>query len=169
MKFVLPRRLSGKESACQCRRLRRHGFDPQIRKVPWRRNWQPTLVFLPGKSYGQRSLAGYTVHGAPTCPKVGHDWATSLLHFFMTFGYLATLWTSERKGNLELVKGFDISNEIFPFPGTWGQGFNSEFCVSGVWIWNAGVWVGKMKSCWLAKVKKMRKWEDTEQTGVNLQ
>ena len=53
--------LSGKDSACQCRR---HGFDPWVRKIPWRSRWQPTLVFLPGKSYGlisygQRSLVGY--------------------------------------------------------------------------------------------------------------
>ena len=46
-----------KESACQCRRRRRHGFDPWVRKISWRRKWQPTSVFLPGKSHGQRSLA----------------------------------------------------------------------------------------------------------------
>ena len=32
-------------------------FDPWVRKIPWRRKWQPTPVFLPGKSHGQRSLA----------------------------------------------------------------------------------------------------------------
>ena len=36
-------------------------FDPWVRKIPWRRAWQPTPVFLPGESHGQRSLAG-TVH-----------------------------------------------------------------------------------------------------------
>ena len=40
--------LSGKESACQCRR---HGFDPWVGKVLWRRKWQPTPVFLLGKSH----------------------------------------------------------------------------------------------------------------------
>ena len=49
--------LRGKESACQCRR---HHSDPWTRKIPWRRKWQPTPVFLPGKSYGQRSLASYS-------------------------------------------------------------------------------------------------------------
>ena len=49
-----------KESACQCRRPR---FNPWIRKIPWRRKKQPTPVFLPGKSHGQRGLAGYIVHG----------------------------------------------------------------------------------------------------------
>ena len=49
----------GKESACQCRRHKRCGFDPWVGKVPSRRAWQPTLVFLPGESHAQRSLAGY--------------------------------------------------------------------------------------------------------------
>ncbi|CAI9152465.1 unnamed protein product [Rangifer tarandus platyrhynchus] len=37
----------------------RHRFDPWVRKIPWRRKWQPTLVFSPGEPQGQRSLAGY--------------------------------------------------------------------------------------------------------------
>ena len=39
---------------------KRHGFDPWVRKIPWRREWQPTPVFLPGESHGQRSLVGYS-------------------------------------------------------------------------------------------------------------
>ena len=39
---------SGKESACQCRRHKRCGFSRWVRKIPWRRKWQPTPVFLPG-------------------------------------------------------------------------------------------------------------------------
>ena len=54
---------TGKESACQCRRPRRPGFDPCIEKIPWRRKWQPTPVFLPGESHGQSSLAGYSPWG----------------------------------------------------------------------------------------------------------
>ena len=56
----LPWWLSGKESACQCRRPR---FDPWVGKIPWRREWQPTPVFLPGESHGQGSLAGYSPWG----------------------------------------------------------------------------------------------------------
>ena len=48
--------LSGGESACKCKRPR---FDSWVGKNCWRRKWQPTPVFLPGKSHGQRSLAGY--------------------------------------------------------------------------------------------------------------
>ena len=54
---------SSKEFACQCRRHKSHGFAPCVRKIPWRRKWQPTPVFLPGKSHGQRSLAGYSPWG----------------------------------------------------------------------------------------------------------
>ena len=43
--------------------LKRCRFDPWIRKICWRRAWQPTPVFLPGESHGQRSLAGYSLWG----------------------------------------------------------------------------------------------------------
>ena len=57
---VFPRWLHSKESACQFRRLRRHGFSPWVEKIPWRMRskGQPITVLLPGKSHGQRSLVG---------------------------------------------------------------------------------------------------------------
>ena len=58
--YGFPGGTSSKEPACQCKRLRKCGFDPWIRKIPWRRAWHPTPVFLPGESHGQRSLAGYS-------------------------------------------------------------------------------------------------------------
>ena len=54
----LPKWLSGKELTYQCRRHKRCRFNPWVRKLPWRRTWQPTSEFLPGKSQGWRSLAG---------------------------------------------------------------------------------------------------------------
>jgi len=54
-----PGGVSGKEPFCQCRRRKRHGFDPWVEEIPWRRVWQPTPVFLPGESHGQGNLAGY--------------------------------------------------------------------------------------------------------------
>ena len=48
---------AGKESACNARDP---GFDLWVKKIPWRREWQPTPVFLPGKSHGQRILVGYS-------------------------------------------------------------------------------------------------------------
>ena len=52
--------LSGKEPTCQCKRC---GFDLWVGKIPWRRKWQYTPVFLPGKSHGQRSLEDYSPWG----------------------------------------------------------------------------------------------------------
>ena len=54
---------SGKEFACQCRRPKRWRFDPWVGKIPWSRKWQPTPVFLPEESHGQRSLADYSPWG----------------------------------------------------------------------------------------------------------
>ena len=61
---------SDQESACQCRR---HGFDPWVGKILWKRKWQPTPVFLLGKSHGWRSLAGYSPWGHK---RMGHDLVT---------------------------------------------------------------------------------------------
>ena len=58
--YGLPWWLCVKESTCQCRRP---GFNPCVGKVPWRRDWQPTPVFLPGEFHGQRSLVGYSPWG----------------------------------------------------------------------------------------------------------
>ena len=63
----LPCWLNRKRICLQCRRC---GFDSWVGKIPWRRKWQPTPVFLPGESHGQRSLVG--------CSPRGHkesDWA----------------------------------------------------------------------------------------------
>ena len=43
--------------------IKRYGFDPWVRKIPWSRTWQPIPVFLPGESHGQRSLEGYSPRG----------------------------------------------------------------------------------------------------------
>ena len=53
----------GEEPTCQCRRPKRRRFVLWVGKIPWRRAGQPTPVFLPGKSHGQRNLAGYSPWG----------------------------------------------------------------------------------------------------------
>ena len=60
----------GKEPGCWCRR---RGFDPWVKKIPWRREWLSTPVFFPGESHGQRSLVGYSPWDRK---RVGHDLAT---------------------------------------------------------------------------------------------
>ena len=65
----------GSDGKSICLQCRRPGFDPWVGKIPWRRKWQPTPVLLPGKSHGQRSLAG--------CSPWGHKESdmTEQLHF----------------------------------------------------------------------------------------
>ena len=54
-------------------------FDPWVGKIPWRRKWQPTSVFLPGKSHGRRSLVGYSPWGHKESD------TTEQLHFHFLF------------------------------------------------------------------------------------
>ena len=63
LKGASPGGAGGKELTCQCRRLKRCRFDPCVGKIFWRRRWQPIPVFLPGESYRQRRLAGYSPKG----------------------------------------------------------------------------------------------------------
>jgi len=58
-----PDGISGKEPICQCGRHKRHVFYPWVRKIPWRKAWQPSPLFLPGESPGQRSLVSYSPWG----------------------------------------------------------------------------------------------------------
>ena len=92
--YGLPRCCSGKECACQCRRCRRH----RVGKILWIRKWQPTPVLLPGKSHGQRSLAGFSPWGR----RVRQDWALrahththththTQAHIYMKFIFLYSL------------------------------------------------------------------------------
>ena len=67
----LPDGARGKEPAWQYRRHKRCRSNPWVRKTPWRRAWQPTPVFFPGESHGQRSLAGCSPQGHT----VRHDWS----------------------------------------------------------------------------------------------
>ena len=86
-KMSFPGGASGNEPGCQCRRRKRHRFEPWVGKILWRRARQPTPVFLPGESHGQRSLVGYSpwghkesdmtevisMHTACTCLSLSHE------------------------------------------------------------------------------------------------
>ena len=73
----------GNEPACQWRSC---GFDFWVCKVPWRKKWQPDLVFLLGKSHGQRSLVGYSLW----VPK-GQTWLSMHTHTSCLYTSLAHL------------------------------------------------------------------------------
>ena len=61
---------SGERACLPAGRCERRRFNSWVGKIPWRRKWQPTPVFLPGESHGQRSMTGYSPWGH----RVGHDW-----------------------------------------------------------------------------------------------
>ena len=63
----------------QCRRHRRLEFDPWFGEIPWRREWQPTSVFLPEKSRGQKNLVG----NSPWGRRVRNDWLSTHVWIFL--------------------------------------------------------------------------------------
>ena len=77
-----------KERACKCGRYKRYGFDPWVGKIPWRRKWQPTPVFLPGESHGSQSLAGYSHRQTWLTQLSEHPW----------------LWSSKKRNNLQSLE-----------------------------------------------------------------
>ena len=104
---------SGIEPIYQCRRCKRYRFDPWVGKIPWCRNWQPAPVFLPGKSHGQRSLAGcspWGLKGSDMTECVCAYAHTHTLSHHFTFHSLfntvpsASHWDSPHQG-LHLVPG----------------------------------------------------------------
>ena len=66
-----------------CFQCRGPGVNPWIRKIPWRKKWLPTPVFLPGKVHGQRCLVGYSLWGYK---RDKHDLATKQQHITETPG-----------------------------------------------------------------------------------
>ena len=64
---------------------RRHTFNPRVGKIPGRRKQQPTPVFLPGESHGQRSLAGQSPRGCKSQTRLRTKWQQQIV-FFLTKG-----------------------------------------------------------------------------------
>ena len=77
----------GSDGKKNCLQFKGLGFDPWVGKIPWREEWQPTTVFLPGKSQGPRGLAGYRPCGLQS-QRVRQDWAT---RYSCTHGYHMSL------------------------------------------------------------------------------
>ena len=80
-----------------CLQYRRPEFDPWVQKIPWRRQWLPTLVFLPGECQGQRRLA-------MALQRVGHDWVIRSFTFHFHFPHYCGL-----------VPGFHVVTATEPF------------------------------------------------------
>ena len=72
--------------------MRRQGFSLWVWKIPCRRKWQPTPVFLPGKSHGLRSLAGYNPWGSKSWTGLS-DWTTTSVGHHCLAADPAPEWT----------------------------------------------------------------------------
>ena len=129
---------SGKESAWQCWRCRRCGVDPWVRKIPWRRKWQLTLVFFPRKFHRQRRLVGYSPRGHKELDTVPEHVCrhTILCVLFLekksrSFGFLEKMirsyrvWSLENEGQLRNVLIWEVAPLIcaseFHFSRWYGQ------------------------------------------------
>ena len=74
MSLCFPRGSAVKNPPCPCRRQRRRRFDPWVWKIPWRRAWQPTPIFLPGEPHRQRSPVGYGPQGGTESDSTEASW-----------------------------------------------------------------------------------------------
>ena len=83
-------------------------FDPWFRKIPWKRKWQPTPVFLPGESHGGRSLVGYSSWDR----KESNNWATSLSHLvsiYVGHKYIASFFCPFREVHPHIILAIFLS------------------------------------------------------------
>ena len=112
------------------------GFDLWVRKIPWKRKWQPPPVFLSGKPHGQRSLAGYS----PWSHRVSHNWACTisviLILFFRThpkhYFYLSveTFSCVNSLNSWSMQMAFCYHMDIY-----WGGGVLYHYIFKGPKIW----------------------------------
>ena len=114
----LPKWLRGKKSTCQCRRCR---FNSWVRKIPWRRKWQPTAVFLPGRSHRQRSLAGFEAHGvAKSWTRLSPKTATTPVFLQLISSFVSYLvftrgvWLPGRQCDIRPIPVLMILPSLFP-------------------------------------------------------
>ena len=109
--------VAGKEPACQLRRLKRHGFAPWVRKIPWRRAWQPTPVFLPGESPRTEEPGGLQSIGSQ---RVRHNWS-DLAHWETDpMSVLTNLW-QERAEIFTKPRRVRLPCPIVPWSRLWWQ------------------------------------------------
>ena len=126
---VLPRWCSDKESACQCKRHKRHGFDPWVGKIPWMRKWQSTLVFLLRKSYGQRNhriLVGYSPGGFKELETAERLSTYSILNNGRNVEHLLSKMTLRRVGISEITHFKQTNEKLLHYRLTWGRNLDGS-------------------------------------------
>ena len=125
----------------QCRR---RGFDPWVRKILWRRKWQPTPVFLPGKSHGQRSLAGYSSWDHK---RVRHDLVTK-----KNLTTNNALRGKDRQTGQQGCPGFlwqagyvAVAQSCLKlFETSWTVAYQAPLSSTISWLWRAYKWRGRI-------------------------
>ena len=138
---------SFKGPTSQSRRCKRCGLDPWVRKILWRRAWQPAPVFLPGESHGQRSLVGYTPWGpkeSDTTEVTWHAHTVLLNSYNSLWEKLSTVFRyCLAKKDERLKPELDQQNPQFPSrlwmrskPLGFRSGLWCSFVFSNDW-WNA--------------------------------
>ena len=140
---------SSEEPACHCSGCKRRGFHPWVGKIHWRRAWQPTPVFLPGKSHAQSSLASY----GPWGPRVGRNWSSvacrhARMHHFILF-FSTGSWSPEL-----LLTPFDNDLSTDPLLNSFllslvsPRSFHQLYSISDSIIFYAILWTSSL-SDWL--------------------
>ena len=139
---------SGKESACQCRSFKRLECNSWVRRIPWRRKWQPTPVFLLGKSHIQRSLEGYSPWGCKEPDTTENHsgmfkvfWLISFREERGTWLLAAVSWVL----TLTLTPGGPIASE--PLNLTPNFSVQRLFSCSLRTLWSPFIWIKKVSLC----------------------
>ena len=119
-----------KELTCQCRRHKRQEFDPWVRKIPWRRGWQSTPVFLPGKSPRTEEPGGLQSRGSP---RVGHDWSDlPCMHIYV---YNGILFSHEKVRNPAICDNIDgLWQHAAKWNKTKKDKYHTVLLICGIWM-----------------------------------
>ena len=114
----------GRESACQCRSHKRHGFNPWVRKVPWRRAWQPTPVFSPGEPWTEEP-GGLQPTGLRRAGRDWRDWARTCRSVTSRWRLRGSRerWSFVSRGRKSSVRGKVMGQKWFIRAG----------CLEGLW------------------------------------
>ena len=133
----------------------RNMSNPRVRKIPWRRKWQPTPVLLPGKSHGQRSLVGYHLWD---CKRVRHGLVTKQQHGGVT-------WTcqEEAKSKMKDRTGSDarlvLSAQSWGEQQSWWWGFPCLMgLIGGIRIQGVNLkkqWWRKLRGPWSTRTEEV--------------
>ena len=131
--------LVGKNLPAMHKRL---GFSPWSGKIPWSRTWQPTLVFLPGESHGQRSLEGYSPWGRR---RAGHDWVmedstTHSLALSLSTDFRQSLPLGSPKATVDDLKSNIERDECYHVLMAWKFPHYNSFCILVEQTWVSQPW-----------------------------